>query len=197
VRTIEIKLQEQGFLKVVGVDEAGRGPLAGPVVAAAVHILPTSFEAEIRDSKRLSPRKRELAYEEILGTCLVGVGLATVGEIDELNILQATFLAMKRALEALPKGPDFCLVDGQLEIPDLPWPQEAIIRGDNLSISIAAASIVAKVERDRLMDGYDEIYPLYNFGQNKGYATKEHRDIIKQYGRCPLHRGSFRLAGGL
>lgn len=197
MRTIENKLQQQGFLKVVGVDEAGRGPLAGPVVAAAVQILPVRFEAEIRDSKRLSPRKRELAYEEILRTCRVGVGLATVGEIDELNILKATFLAMKRALEALPDVPDFCLIDGQLQIPDLPWPQKAIIRGDDLSISVAAASIVAKVERDGLMERYDEIYPLYNFAQNKGYATKEHRDMIRQYGRCPLHRDSFKLAGGL
>lgn len=197
MRTIETSLESQGLRRIVGLDEAGRGPLAGPVVAAAVQVLPANFEAEIRDSKRLSPRKREMACEEILSTCLVGVGLATVDEIDELNILQATFLAMRRALEALPEKPELCLVDGQLEIPDLPWAQKAIIRGDNLSISIAAASIVAKVERDRLMDRYDEIYPVYNFGQNKGYATREHRDRIKQYGRCPLHRDSFRLAGGL
>lgn len=197
MRTLETSFKGQAFTRIVGVDEAGRGPLAGPVVAAAVQILPENFEAEIRDSKRLSPSKRKLAYEEILSTCLVGVGLATVSEIDEINILQATFLAMRRALEMLPEEPDFCLVDGQIKIPDLPWPQRAIIRGDNLSISIAAASIVAKVERDRLMDHYDEIYPLYNFRRNKGYATKEHRDRIKQYGRCPLHRDSFKLAGGL
>ena len=195
MRTIETKLKEHAFSRIVGIDEAGRGPLAGPVVAAAVQIVPQSFFAEIRDSKRLSPRKREIAYEEIFRTCLVGVGLATVVEIDELNILQATFLAMKRAVQALPHKPDYCLVDGPLEIPDVPWPQKAVVKGDDLSISIAAASIIAKVERDRLMDCYHQIYPLYNFGQNKGYATKEHRDSIQQNGRCPLHRQSFRCAG--
>ncbi|NLL41978.1 MAG: ribonuclease HII [Firmicutes bacterium] len=195
--TIETNLRERSCLRIVGVDEAGRGPLAGPVVAAAVQIVPEDFSVEIRDSKRLSPRKRELAYEEILSTCHVGVGLATVSEIDELNILQATFLAMRRALEHFPGELDFCLVDGNQEIPKLPWPQRAIVGGDNLSISIAAASIVAKVERDRLMDKYSEIYPLYNFGRNKGYATKEHREMIEKYGRCPLHRNSFKLAGGL
>ncbi|MCK9526028.1 MAG: ribonuclease HII, partial [Limnochordia bacterium] len=173
MRTIETSLQTPSCQRIVGVDEAGRGPLAGPVVAAAVQILPDSFLAEIRDSKRLSPKKRELAYEEILRTCLVGVGLASVEEIDEFNILQATFLAMRRALDDLAEPPDFCLIDGQLEIPDLPWPQRAFIGGDDLSISIAAASIVAKVERDRIMTGYDEIYPVYNFRQHKGYATKE------------------------
>ncbi len=195
MKTIEMSLKEQGLLRIVGVDEAGRGPLAGPVVAATVQILPDSFFHEIRDSKRLSPRKRELAYEEILSTCMVGVGVATVSEIDELNILQATFLAMSRALEDLPEAPDFCLIDGSLEIPNLQWPQRAIVKGDNLSISIAAASIVAKVERDRIMDSFHEVYPVYNFGQNKGYATKEHRDAIGQNGRCPLHRQSFRVAG--
>lgn len=197
MRTIETGLKELAFQRIVGVDEAGRGPLAGPVVAAAVQIVPESFSAEIKDSKRLSPRKRELAYEEILGTCFVGVGTASVTEIDALNILQATFLAMKRALEALPEPPDFCLIDGQLEIPDLPWPQKAVIKGDNLSISIAAASIVAKVERDRIMTSYDDVYPMYNFGQNKGYATKEHQELIAKHGRCPVHRASFCMAGGL
>lgn len=194
MRTIEMSLRGQAS-RIVGVDEAGRGPLAGPVVAAAVQILPASFSAKIADSKRLSPRKRELAYEEILSTCLVGVGIATVSEIDELNILQATFRAMRRALEALPKAPDFCLIDGSLEIPDLPWPQKPVIKGDSLSISIAAASIVAKVERDMLMDSYDKVYPLYNFGRNKGYPTREHREAILQNGRCPLHRQSFKCAG--
>lgn len=195
MRTIELKLQKQGLKRVVGVDEAGRGPLAGPVVAAAVQILPENFSAEIRDSKRLSPKKRILAYEEILRTCQVGVGVASVLEIDELNILQATFLAMKRAIAALPEKPDFCLVDGSLEIPGLVVPQRAVIKGDNLSLSIAAASIVAKVRRDALMDSYDQIYPFYCFGQNKGYPTKEHRAAIGRYGRCPLHRESFRCAG--
>lgn len=197
MRTLENSLKEQGFSRIVGIDEAGRGPLAGPVVAAAVCIVPEAFSNEIRDSKLLSPRKRELAYEEILGTCLVGLGQATVHEIDQLNILQATFLAMRRALDDLGDRPDICLIDGNLEVPGLPWAQKAIVGGDRLSISIAAASIVAKVERDRIMAGYHEVYPLYNFGQNKGYATKEHRQAIEKYGRCPLHRDSFKCAGGL
>lgn len=192
---IEEHLKGQGFSRVIGIDEAGRGPLAGPVVAAAVQVIPASFSVEVRDSKALSPRKRELAYEEILRTCLVGVGQASVEEIDDLNILGATFLAMRRAVEALPMEPDFCLVDGSLTIPGLPWPQQAVVKGDQLSLSIAAASIVAKVERDRIMDYYHELYPIYNFGQNKGYPTKEHRAAIQQVGRCPVHRRSFRCAG--
>lgn len=192
--TFELALQERGFQRIAGVDEAGRGPLAGPVVAAAVQILPHSFVAEINDSKRLSPKKRQLAYEEILSTCLVGVGMATVEEIDELNILQASFLAMTRALDNLPRQPDFCLVDGSLSIPKLILPQKAVVHGDSLSISIAAASIVAKVERDQLMLKYHEMYPAYNFAKNKGYATQEHRSAILVNGRCPVHRNSFRCA---
>lgn len=195
LRTFEDRLSSLGFNRIVGVDEAGRGPLAGPVVAAAVQIIPASFQAEIGDSKRLSPKKREQAYEEILRTCFVGRGIATVEEIDELNILQAAFLAMRRALDDLPEPPDICLVDGSLAIPDLPWPQKPIVKGDQLSLSIAAASIVAKVERDRIMEEYHELYPMYNFGKNKGYPTKEHREAIHQYGRCQVHRRSFRCAG--
>ncbi|HHT41974.1 MAG TPA: ribonuclease HII [Firmicutes bacterium] len=195
MESFEQHLKQRGFRAIVGVDEAGRGPLAGPVVAAAVQVLPARFKVEVRDSKRLSPRKREQAYEEILSTCLVGVGQASVEEIDELNILQATFLAMKRALQSLPVEPEICLVDGPLAIPDLPWPQKSIVKGDQLCLSIAAASIVAKVERDRIMDHYHGLYPEYNFGKNKGYATKEHREAIEKAGRCPLHRESFRCAG--
>lgn len=193
--TIENKLRAKNISRIVGVDEAGRGPLAGPVVASAVQVLPNNFTTEIRDSKRLSPRKREYAYEEILRTCNVGVGIASVEEIDQHNILQATFLAMRRAIEALPEKPEFCLIDGNLEIPNLPWPQLAVVKGDQLSLSIAAASIVAKVERDRIMDRYHETYPVYNFGKNKGYATKEHREAIAENGRSPIHRNSFRCAG--
>ncbi|HAN94949.1 MAG: ribonuclease HII [Limnochordia bacterium] len=195
MQKLEKHLRQQGFRRIVGIDEAGRGPLAGPVVAAAVQILPASFGVEIRDSKALSPRKRELAYEEILRTCLVGVGRASVEEIDELNILEATFLAMRRALEALPVEPDLCLVDGNLTIPGLRWPQKAVVKGDQLSLSIAAASIVAKVERDRIMEHYHELYPIYNFRKNKGYPTKEHRAAIAKAGRSPVHRRSFRCAG--
>lgn len=192
MRTIETDLKNRGYKTIVGVDEAGRGPLAGPVLAAAVHILPAHFSTEIRDSKQLSPRKRELAYEEILRTCTVGVGQASVQEIDDLNILQATFLAMKRALDDLDAEVDYCLVDGNLKIPDLIVPQKAIIAGDSLCLSIACASIVAKIERDRIMANYSEIYPQYNFAQNKGYATKEHRTLIRQYGCSPIHRNSFK-----
>lgn len=197
MQTIEDALLERNISRIVGVDEAGRGPLAGPVVAAAVQIVSFDFESEIRDSKRLSPRKREQAYEEVLRTCNVGLGIATVAEIDTLNILQATFLAMRRALKTLPVEPEFCLVDGNLEIPNLPWPQRAIVKGDQISISVAAASIVAKVERDRIMEGYNELYPYYNFSKNKGYATKEHREAIQENGRSPIHRQSFRCADGL
>lgn len=195
MRTFEKALVEQGFKCVVGVDEAGRGPLAGPVVAAAVQILPGEFEEKIDDSKRLSPKKRQLAYEEILRTCLVGVGMASVEEIDELNILQATFLAMTRAIENFPGQADFCLVDGSVDIPNLSLPQKRIVKGDSLSESIAAASIVAKVERDLLMLEYDKLYPAYNFAQNKGYGTKEHREALTVYGRSPIHRTTFKVAG--
>ncbi len=195
MRTIERALQKKGFVRIAGVDEAGRGPLAGPVVAAAVQVVPESFEVEIFDSKALPPKKRLLAYEEILRSCLVGVGVASAAEIDQLNILQAAFLAMRRAVRSLPEQPQFCLVDGPFPIPELKLAQKAIVKGDRLSVSVAAASIVAKVERDALMMEYDRIYPVYNFKQNKGYATKEHRQAIQVNGRCPIHRKSFRSAG--
>lgn len=192
MRSLEHALLDKGFKRIVGVDEAGRGPLAGPVVAAAVQVIPEKFSVEIIDSKRLSPKKRELAYEEILRTCTVGLGIATVDEIDSINILQATFLAMRRALNQLPFTPDFCLVDGSMKIPSIMLAQEAIVKGDDRSISIAAASIVAKVERDKIMEEYDQSYPFYNFGKNKGYGTKEHREAIRLNGTCPIHRTSFR-----
>lgn len=195
MRSLEQALQQKGFRNVAGVDEAGRGPLAGPVVAAAVVLGPGDFECEINDSKRLSPKKRLLAYEEILHSCSVGVGIASVEEIDQLNILQAALLAMSRAIGRLPEMPDFCLIDGPHKLPALSILQKPIVRGDALSISIAAASIVAKVERDALMEDYHLIYPQYNFGRNKGYATKEHRQAILANGRCPIHRNSFRCVG--
>ena len=193
--SLEHALQEKGLRKIAGVDEAGRGPLAGPVVAAAVILSPGEFSAEITDSKRLSPKKRLVAYEEILSTCSVGVGIASVEEFDRFNILQATFLAMLRAVEDLPEIPDFCLVDGPHPIRDLKIMQQPVVRGDGLSLSIAAASIVAKVERDRLMEDYDRLYPQYNFGRNKGYPTKEHREAIRVNGYCPIHRRFFRGVG--
>lgn len=192
MRSLESALLKKGYQKIVGLDEAGRGPLAGPLVAAAVQIIPETFFASITDSKQLSPKKRRLAYEEILNTCRVGVGVALVWEIDRLNILQATFLAMRRALEMLPFSPDFCLVDGPWAIPGLPLEQKPVVRGDSLSLSIAAASIVAKVERDELMNYYDHVYPHYGFGQNKGYATRAHRLALRENGKSPLHRLTFR-----
>ncbi len=195
MQTLERALLEKGFGKVAGIDEAGRGPLAGPVVAAAVVLGPGKFQSEISDSKQLSPKKRLLAYEEILHTCSVAVGIASVEEIDRLNILQATLLAMGRAVRNLPIAPDFCLVDGPHAIPSLDVLQKPVVRGDRLSLSIAAASIVAKVKRDALMLDYHELYPQYNFGKNKGYATEEHRRAILANGRCPIHRSSFRCAG--
>lgn len=194
MRTFEKDLAKRGFKCVVGIDEAGRGPLAGPVVAAAVQIIPEKFVSLIDDSKRLSPKKRDQAYEEILRSCLVGIGQASVWEIDQLNILQATFLAMNRAVENFPGVIDFCLIDGSLEVPNLGLEQEAIIKGDSLSISIAAASIVAKVERDLLMLEYDKMYPGYNFAKNKGYGTQEHRSALEIHGRSPIHRTSFKVA---
>lgn len=191
----ENKLKKCGFSHIVGIDEAGRGPLAGPVVAAAVHATSPHFNSEITDSKQLSPKKRKLAYEEILSSCAVGIGAALVWEIDHFNILQATFLAMRRAVGMLSFQPDFCLVDGSLAVPELQIPQRSIIKGDQISLSIAAASIVAKVKRDELMVHYAQLYPGYGFEQNKGYGTKEHQQAILEKGRCPLHRTSFRGVG--
>lgn len=195
MRTFEKMVNAQGYKCIIGIDEAGRGPLAGPVIAAAVQVPPRKFQEIIDDSKRLSPKKRQQAYEEILRSCAVGIGLASPEEIDQLNILQATFLAMKRAVKNFPAKADFCLVDGSLNIPDFGLPQKAIVKGDSLSESIAAASIVAKVERDLLMLDYDKMYPAYNFAQNKGYGTKEHREALMLHGSCPIHRSSFKVAG--
>ena len=188
----ELVLKKQGFKRIVGIDEAGRGPLAGPVVAAAVYIPTSNFVQEITDSKRLSPKKRRLAYEEILSTCYVGTGVVSSAEIDELNILNATFLAMRRAIMMLPISPDYCLIDGQHPIPELRLPQKAIVKGDSSCLSIAAASIVAKELRDQMMDEYDRAYPGYGFGQHKGYPTKQHKQAILAHGICPIHRISFR-----
>lgn len=192
MRRIENFFKKQGFQMVVGIDEAGRGPLAGPVVAAAVYIPTTHFHQEITDSKRLSPKKRQLAYEEILSTCFVGTGVASSAEIDKINILQATFLAMRRAIAMLPFRPDYCLVDGPHQIPGLSIPQKAVIGGDASCVSISAASIVAKVVRDQIMVEYDRAYPEYGFSKHKGYPTKQHKQAILQYGICPIHRTSFR-----
>lgn len=189
----ENKARECGYRMVAGIDEAGRGPLAGPVVAAAV-ILPPGYEhPEINDSKKLSSRQRVRLYGIIQRDAIsIGVGLCEASLIDRVNILQATLIAMKEAVLELLHCPDCLLIDGLNRI-DLAIPQETIIRGDSRSISIAAASIIAKVSRDRLMEMYHRQFPQYNFLQNKGYGTREHREAILKFGRCKLHRRSFRV----
>jgi len=190
--TFEHKAVSKGFSRIAGVDEAGRGPLAGPVVSAAV-ILPESFHNDaVTDSKKLTPKKRDILYDVIREQALaVGVGIAGPDEIDRINILQASLFSMKLAVENLPHPPDYLLIDGNFTIPH-PLPQAAIVKGDSLSISIAAASIIAKVTRDRLMTDYDARYPGYGFAGHKGYPTQAHRDAIRRLGPCPIHRRTFR-----
>jgi ribonuclease HII len=182
---------ESGYQKICGIDEAGRGPLAGPVFAAAV-ILPHNASIEgINDSKKLSEKKREALFDIIQKTAVsFSVGFATEMEIDEINILQATFLAMRRACDGLNIRPDFALVDGN-RMPHLGVETQTIIKGDALSASIAAASILAKVSRDRLMYEIDQMYPEYQFAKHKGYGTALHIELLKKYGPCPVHRKTF------
>jgi ribonuclease HII len=195
MNSFESKARECGYRIIAGIDEAGRGPLAGPVIAAAV-ILPPGYEhPEITDSKKLSLRKRERLYEVIERDAVsVGIGVVEAPVIDAVNILQATLLAMKDAVLELSPPPDYLLIDGLNRI-DLIIPQETIIRGDSLSLSVASASIVAKVSRDRLMEMYHRQFPQYNFLRNKGYGTREHREAILKFGRSKIHRRSFRVAG--
>jgi ribonuclease HII len=197
----ENSLFTKGFTIVAGVDEAGRGPLAGPVVAAAVSLRadfltnPEKLEKlkAVNDSKKLTAKKREELFEIIKAECFeVGVGICDHETIDRVNILQATFLAMKIAVGQLKTRPDHLLIDGKFIIPNTSFSQEAIIDGDALVFSIAAASIIAKVTRDRIMDEYDKKYPNYGFAKHAGYGTKIHMDAIKQFGPCPIHRRTFR-----
>jgi len=182
----------RGYQRIAGVDEVGRGPLAGPVIAAAVILPEGGIGEKLFDSKKISTKKRENLYELIFSKAL-GVGIGTVGheEIDLLNIFQATLKAMVLAVENLPIPPDFLLIDGPQGI-NLSVPQKPIRKGDQLSNSIAAASIVAKVTRDRMMVEFHQRYPQYNFAQHKGYGTKEHRKAIEKFGVCELHRKTFR-----
>jgi ribonuclease HII len=184
---------QKGYSLIAGVDEAGRGPLAGPVVAAAVIFPPGYSNDEINDSKQLSAPKREELEKIIKKEAIaIGVGVADTDVIDRINILQASLLAMREAVLELTVPPDFLLIDGLYKIP-LSTPQTAIIKGDTLSVSIAAASIIAKVSRDRTMEMYHRQFPQYNFLHNKGYATLEHRLAIKDFGLCKIHRKSFHL----
>lgn len=193
-RLYEMKKYERqyaGHALICGIDEAGRGPLAGPVVAGAV-ILPKDCEIlYLNDSKKLSASKRELLYDEIREKAVaVGVGMASPARIDEINILNATYEAMRDAVAELGVSPDLLLNDA-VTIPEMSIPQVPIIKGDAKSVSIAAASIIAKVTRDRLMVQYDEILPGYGFAQHKGYGSKEHIEALKRLGATPIHRQSF------
>lgn len=188
----EKKCYNDGYKYIAGIDEAGRGPLAGPVVAAAV-ILPKDCLIEgVNDSKKLSESKREKLYTEITEKAIAwGVGVVDNNTIDELNILNATRRAMHTAVETLQVKPDYILIDAEKKVDTNGIPYLPIIKGDALSISIAAASIIAKVTRDRMMYEYDEIFPMYGFGKHKGYGTKAHIEAIKENGICIIHRKSF------
>ena len=188
----EKEAMRKGFQDIAGIDEAGRGPLAGPVVSAAV-ILPLSFRgAEVNDSKKLSPRNRELLYDKVYAQAVaIGIGIVDALEIDRINILRASLLAMAMAVRNLDPPPDFLLIDGQFSISsDLP--QKPIPKGDSLSISIAAASIIAKVTRDRMMQNYHHYYPQFDFPRHKGYPTKAHKQAIRLFGSSPIHRKSYK-----
>lgn len=187
----ELDLYNKNYKFIAGIDEVGRGPLAGPVYAAAVILNPDIDILEIKDSKKLTLLQREKLSEEIKKNCLdFSIGIACVEEIDKLNILNATKLAMKRAVEGLKIKPEFLLIDA-VTLEDILVPQMSIIKGDDLSISIGAASIIAKVERDTYMKEISLKYPQYKFDKNKGYGTKDHIEAIKKYGTCELHRKAF------
>lgn len=188
----EAAANEKGYQNICGIDEAGRGPLAGPVFAAAV-ILPQGLVIDgLNDSKKMTEKKREALFEVIQKEAIgYSIAFATEQEIDEINILQATFLAMRRAYEGLNVPVDYVLVDGN-RMPDLGGiAGEPVVKGDAQSANIAAASILAKVSRDRVMAEVDKLYPEYQFAKHKGYGTKLHRELILQYGMCPVHRRSF------
>lgn len=188
---IERECQAEGFSVICGVDEAGRGPLAGPVCAAAV-VLPVGLEIQgLNDSKKLSDKRRRELYSVIVAKALAyGIAFADEKEIDEINILQATFNAMQRAMDQLQIWPDLALIDGNRER-DFGLPVKTVVKGDSLSANIAAASILAKVTRDRWMESQAEIYPQYGFEIHKGYGTKRHYAALTEYGPCPIHRMSF------
>lgn len=192
LKEIEKDLNSKGFNKICGIDEAGRGPLAGPVVVAAVIMPQDSFVEGVNDSKKVSEKKREKLYDEIISNSIAyGVAIIDQKEIDDINILNATKKGLTEALMQLSEKPDIILVDALTGIDTLGIPYQSIIKGDAKSYSIAAASIIAKVTRDRIMRQWDEIYPEYGFEKHKGYGTKAHIEVIKNKGICPIHRKSF------
>lgn len=191
----EKKALDEGFSFVIGVDEAGRGPLAGPVVAAAVHLRDYEFQNTINDSKKLSPLQRERAFDEIRERSWVGVGIVSEAVIDSINILKATHQAMAFAVKDLiakcPAQNVCLLIDGNSFKSDLPYAVRTIVGGDGLSLSIACASIIAKVTRDRILEEYDKTFPQYGFAKHKGYPTAEHKLAIRTHGLSPIHRKTF------
>lgn len=194
---VERKLWKKGYKKIACLDEAGRGPLAGPVTAVAVIVRQFSITnyqqfSKIRDSKKLTAKKREEFYKILTKNPNIKWGVGSVSEkiIDKINILEATKLAMERAINNLGKKPDFLILDGKMKI-DLPISQKSIIKADEKVFSCAAASIIAKVTRDRMMQRLHKKYPKYGFDKHKGYLTKYHRKMLKKYGRCAIHRNSF------
>lgn len=189
--SFELAARDAGYRRVCGIDEAGRGPLSGPVVAAACVLEPGTEIPGLNDSKKLTPKKRDLLYDLVIERATdFAVGFATPEEVDSINILNATMLAMRRAIAALKVSADYALVDGNC-IRDYPIPARAIIKGDSLSMSVAAASILAKVTRDRLCLEDDRQYPMYGFAKHKGYGTAEHIAALRTYGPCPIHRKTF------
>lgn len=190
--TPDFSFERQCYGPVCGIDEAGRGPLAGPVVAAAVILTPARIPEGLNDSKALSPKQRELLLNAIEKNALIGIGISEPEEIDRLNILHASLAAMRRAVLALPRLPDMALIDGNKLPPDMPCRAKTIVKGDSRSLSIAAASIVAKVTRDRLMIEVEARYPGYGLAGHKGYPTKAHIEAVQRLGPSPIHRFSFK-----
>ncbi|MBU0721901.1 ribonuclease HII [Patescibacteria group bacterium] len=192
----EKKLFSQGYKMIGAIDEAGRGPLAGPVVAACVifnaNININNDLIRVNDSKKLSEKIRQVLFESIKQNFIeVGVGICDHKTIDRINILQATFLAMKKAIGSVKTKPDFIIIDGSAKLPNYSTPQQVYIKGDERLFTIAAASIIAKVTRDRIMQDMDKLYPNYGFSKHKGYGTKLHLEKLKQYGPCAIHRLTF------
>jgi len=189
---LERCLRQKGYSWIAGLDEVGRGPLAGPVVAAAVILRDDCDNSCFVDSKTINAEKRARLYDELRNNgAIIGLGIVSEAEIDRINILQASLLAMKKAVLTMPAQPDFLLVDGNQSV-QMTIPQQTLVKGETKSSSVAAASIVAKVVRDDLMDQYHLQYPQYNFQQNRGYPTREHREALRVYGPCVIHRQSFK-----